>query len=64
MLKVKIFDEEHEADLEEAVNAFLESVPESRIRDVQYRVAVSDSLRRDDEPTIYCYSALILYRST
>jgi hypothetical protein len=61
MLKIKLFDEEHEADLEEAVNAFLENIPESKIKDVKYQVSISDSLRAEEEPTIYSYSILVIY---
>ncbi|KSU83595.1 Protein of unknown function [Fictibacillus enclensis] len=61
MLKIKLFDEEHEEDLEEAVNAFLENIPESKIKDVKYQVSISDSLRAKEEPTIYSYSILVIY---
>ncbi|MGC4377742.1 sporulation protein Cse60 [Fictibacillus sp. Mic-4] len=62
MLKVKLFDEEHEEDLEEAVNAFLETITEPQLKEIQYQVAISDSLKDDEDETIYSYSAMIIYR--
>lgn len=61
MLKIKLFDEEHEEDLEETVNAFLENISESKIKDVKYQVSISDSLRAAEEPTIYSYSIMVIY---
>ncbi|MCK6258118.1 sporulation protein Cse60 [Fictibacillus sp. WQ 8-8] len=61
MLKIKLFDEEHEADLEEAVNGFLENLHESNIKDIKYQVSISDSLREEEEPTIYSYSIMVIY---
>ncbi|MDN4526549.1 sporulation protein Cse60 [Fictibacillus fluitans] len=61
MLKIRLFDEEHEEDLEGAVNAFLENIPESHIKDVKYQVSISDSLRSEEEPTIYSYSIMVVY---
>ncbi|MDN4072537.1 MULTISPECIES: sporulation protein Cse60 [Fictibacillus] len=61
MLKIKLFDEEHEADLEEAVNLFLENLHESNIKDIKYQVSISDSLRQEEEPTIYSYSIMVIY---
>lgn len=61
MFKVKLFDEEHESDLEEAVNAFLETIQESSIKDIKYQVSISDSLREEEEPTIYSYSIMVIY---
>lgn len=52
-----MFDEEHERDLEESLNAFLRNVPEHTIQDIQYRVAVS----ADEDNGIYCFSAMVVY---
>lgn len=57
MLKVKIFDESHEKDLERNVNNFLIS-NNYDIIDVQFRTAVSIF----SEEQIYCFSAMILYK--
>jgi hypothetical protein len=57
MLKVKIFDESHEKDLERDVNNFLMS-DNYDIIDIQFRTAVSIF----SEEQIYCFSALILYK--
>lgn len=56
IMKVKVFDEGHEKDLEEAINKFiLEEEPE--IIDIKFSTAVAVS-----EEQIYCFSALIVYR--
>ncbi|NLH54197.1 MAG: sporulation protein Cse60 [Acholeplasmataceae bacterium] len=57
-LKVKIFDESHELDLEEAINEFLETIEEKDLIEIRYAV----STMYDFKEQIYCYSALILYR--
>lgn len=60
MLQVKLFDEEHEKDLEQSINRFLEVIPEQKFVDVKYSVAaMGDS---EDLDQIYCFSALVLYR--
>ena len=56
-MKVKIFDEEHEEDLEEDINNFLND--DIDIIDIKYCVSASVY----SEEQIYCYSALILYRN-
>ncbi len=57
MLRVKIIDENHEKDLENGVNNFLEST-EYEIVDIQFRSAVSIF----SEEQIYCFSAMIIYK--
>lgn len=54
-VKVKIFDEENETDLENKVNGFIENVDE--IYDIKY--CVSSSINGEEQ--IYCFSALIMY---
>ncbi len=55
-MKVKVFDESHEKDLEEVINRFiLEEEPE--IIDIKFSTAIAVS-----EEQIYCFSALIVYR--
>ncbi len=53
-MQIKIFDEEHEKDLEEKLNEFL---LEKDIIDIKYQVSVA----MFSEEQIYCYSALVIY---
>ncbi|HHU27746.1 TPA: sporulation protein Cse60, partial [bacterium] len=40
MLKVKVFDESHETDLEDAINMFLEEMDEdSALVDIKYSIS-------------------------
>ena len=55
-MKVKIFDEMHEKDLENSINDFLEEIGESFV-DIKYQVSIS----MFSEEQIYCFSAMILY---
>lgn len=54
-MKVKIFDESHEKDLENAINEFLNT--EIQVIDIKYQVSVSVF----SEEQIYCFSAMIIY---
>lgn len=56
-MKVKIFDETHENDLEKAVNNFLENSNHSVI-DIKFQV--SSSIFGEEQ--IYCFSAMIIYK--
>ncbi len=57
-MRVKIFDEAHEKDLEESINDFLEELDEDKeIIDIKYEVSVSVF----SEEQIYCFSAMIIY---
>lgn len=57
-MKVKIFDEAHEKDLEEKINEFLEELDEDKeIIDIKYEVSASVF----SEEQIYCFSAMIIY---
>ncbi|TCP26646.1 uncharacterized protein DUF2758 [Scopulibacillus darangshiensis] len=60
MLKIKIFDEEHEKDLEDEVNLFLETIEPSDLKQIQYQVAVAPE---PESGTIFCFSAMILYET-
>ena len=53
-MKVKIFDEESEDDLEGKINSFIDEV---EVIDIKYQV--SASVFSDEQ--IYCFSALIIY---
>jgi len=55
-MKVKIFDENHEKDLEKAINEFLED--DIELLDIKYQVAISVF----GEEQVYCFSAMLLYK--
>lgn len=54
-LKVKLFDESHELDLEKSVNDFLQN--DIDVIDIKYQVAIGVF----SEEQVYCYSAMIIY---
>jgi hypothetical protein len=60
MIRVKLFDESHEKDLEESINGFLKKLEEDSVIDIKYQVAVSNN---SEENQIYCFSAMIVYRA-
>lgn len=57
-MKVKIFDESHEKDLEDEINNFLKDLNPEDLIDIKYNV----SIMYDYKEQIYCYSAMIIYR--
>ena len=54
-MKIKIFDEEDEGDLEEDINDFIDTID---VIDIKYQVAVSIF----SEEQVYCFSAMIIYK--
>ena len=54
-MNVKIFDEDHEEDLENKINEFIE---DKEIIDIKYSVAVGVF----SEEQIFCFSALVMYK--
>ena len=56
-MKVKIFDESHEADLEQDINNFIKE-EEPDIIDIKY--SISNSIYSEEQ--LYCFSALIMYK--
>lgn len=56
-MKVKIFDEEDENDLEESINNFL-SDADIEVIDIKYQIGVSIF----GEEQIYCFSGMIIYK--
>lgn len=54
-MKVKVFDESHEEDLEKAINEF---ITDKEIVDIKFSVGVSIF----SEEQVYCFSAMILYK--
>lgn len=55
-MKVKIFDENHELDLEKDINEFIGKLS-GDIVDIKYQTAISVF----GEEQIYCFSAMIIY---
>ena len=56
-MKVKIFDENHEKDLEQAINNFLEET-DKEIIDIKFQTAISIF----SEEQVFCFSAMIIYK--
>ncbi len=56
-MKVKVFDCDHEKDLEESINKFLSEF-NGNIIDIKFSVSTSVF----SEEQIYCFSALIMYK--
>ena len=57
-MKVKIFDESHEKDLEVQVNSFLSELS-GEVVDIKFSTAIS----MFGEDQIYCFTAMIIYIS-
>lgn len=55
---VKLFDENHEQDLEDAINDFLQYVKE--VIDIKYSLAIMNDSKTNEQ--IYCYSAMVIYQ--
>lgn len=55
-MRVKLFDESHEKDLESSINEFLQDDIYDII-DIKYQVAITMS----GEDQIYCFSAMVVY---
>ncbi|CEG28260.1 sporulation protein Cse60 [Bacillus sp. B-jedd] len=60
MIQVKLFDKEHEADLETDMNKFLKELDEKKLLDIKYNVA---AMQEDEDEQIYCFSAMVIYRA-
>ena len=56
-MKVKIFDESHEKDLEDEMNKFLS---ENDIDVIDIKYSISNSIYSEEQ--IYCFSAMIVYK--
>jgi hypothetical protein len=54
-MKVKIFDEESETDLEQDINDFIN---DKELIDIKYEVSIGIC----GEDQIYCFSAMIIYQ--
>lgn len=55
-MKVKLFDENHEKDLETSINKFLSEL-DGQVIDIKYQVAFSVY----GEEQIFCFSAMVIY---
>ncbi len=53
-MKVKIFDCDHELDLEDAINKF---ISDKDVIDIKYNL----SIEAIGEDQIYCYTAMVIY---
>ncbi|WP_080844371.1 sporulation protein Cse60 [Cytobacillus gottheilii] len=60
MIKVKLFDHEHEKDLEVEMNKFLEKMDEKKLLDIKYNVA---AVQEEEDEQIYCFSAMVIYKA-
>ncbi|MBS2970108.1 sporulation protein Cse60 [Metabacillus sp. KIGAM252] len=58
-MKVALFDEEHEKDLEKEVNRFLSSIDDEQLVDIKFSVAASCDSGGEQ---VYCFSAMVMYR--
>ena len=56
-MKVKVFDESHEKDLEDSINNFIEE-KNPNIQDIKFSVSIATN----GEEQIYCFSSLIIYK--
>lgn len=56
-MKVKVFDEQHEDDLTDAINEFIEN-KQPKILDIRFSTA---AFKGEEDEQIFCFSALILY---
>lgn len=56
VMKVRLFDENHENDLETSINEFLQG-DNYDIIDIKYQVAIA----MYGEDQVYCFSAMVLY---
>lgn len=61
LIQVKVFDHEHEKDLEKDMNHFLKKIDETKLVDIKYNVAAIHE--EDEDEQIYCFSAMVIYRA-
>ena len=55
-MKVKLFDENHEKDLEIAITSFLSELS-GEVIDIKYQVSISVF----SEEQVFCFSAMVIY---
>lgn len=56
-MKVKVFDESHEKDLENEINTFLK---EEKVDLVDIKFSVSACMYGEEQ--IYCFSSMLIYK--
>lgn len=56
IMKVKIFDEEDEKDLETDINNFLSEI-DGEVVDIKYQVSIGIF----SEEQVFCFSAMVVY---
>ena len=56
-MKIKIFDESHEKDLEDDINKFIK---EEKVDIIDIKFSVAASMYGEEQ--IYCFSALLIYK--
>lgn len=56
MLRVKVFDENHERDLENSINSFLSTI-DYEVVDIKFNVSCSMFAQEQ----LFCFSAMIIY---
>ena len=61
MIQVKLFDQEHEKDLELVINRFLQKLDEKKLVDIKYNVVAMPG--DDEDEQIYCFTAMIIHRA-
>lgn len=54
-MKVKVFDESHEKDLEKSINDF---IVDKEVIDIKFNVCIAVS----GEEQLYCFSAMVMYK--
>lgn len=57
MIQVKVFDEEDEDDLSDAINTFLEEKEDIQLLDVKFATTTYE----DEEDVVFSFSALLIY---
>jgi hypothetical protein len=62
MIQVRVFDHEHEKDLEKDMNRFLKQIDDDQLVDIKYNVAAMAE-EEDDDEQIYCFSAMVIYKA-
>ncbi|MEG2506630.1 MAG: sporulation protein Cse60 [Longicatena sp.] len=58
LIQVKAFDEEHEDDLSDSINDFLDDNEDIQVLDIKYAIALSQD---EEEENVFCFSALLIY---
>lgn len=58
-MKVKVFDCNHEKDLEKEINSFIEEISKQDKQVIDIKFSTSVSINDDEQ--IFCFSALVMY---